>query len=238
MSNQVSNDPWESAENPQLRAMEIWGAAQIDTYYCVLQKGVGKIPFDPNVHPLDQRRTAIDIVVTSLPEMNMDKPARRELIAESREWAGIIHPSIKALGISARELNGKFVQVKFKPTGDTYTNGNGEVKEKTTFDFVKIFANEAACRADFQQSQNQPAGQPQAAVQSTAPNPNDNAEKQTALAFLKVIVENACKNQTDLTAIRNMVSQQIVAYGGPVAKFFTVDSPEAMQLIQSKMVTA
>lgn len=65
--------------------------------------------------------------------------------------------------------------------------------------------------------------QPQAA-------PANNTERETALKFLRVIVENAARGQSDLTVVRNTVAAQIATMP-LVSKYFTVDSPETMNLI-------
>lgn len=226
------NDPWDSAENPQFAPPEYWGLCSMDMYYCILQKGTGKIRFDSTVHKLDQRRTAIDINITPLPAMNASKAIDRSMVAESKEWAGIVLPSLKALGISPKELLGKYVHIRFKATGKTYTNANKEVKDSTTIEFVKVFQSEAECAADFQSN-----GGSNAAPSNTQPQTTGaggGKERDTALQFLKVIVENAARGQTDLNVIRNTVAVNLA--GMPlVNRYFTVDSPETTQLIAEKM---
>lgn len=225
----VIDDPWDSAENPVFRASEYWGQVNLDMWYCVLEKGVGKIQFDPQSNRIEDRRTAIDISLDTLPEQNITFEVSRSMIAESAEWAKIVLPSIKALGLSPRELNGKWVKLHFKPTSRKYTNSNGEERENTTFEFLALFPDEIACRADF-------AGGPSTNGSSSASvtiDPGDK-EKQTAFAFLKVIVEKAAKGKTDLEAIRAEIAKTIVAYP-MVAKVFTVDSPETVQLIMDNM---
>jgi hypothetical protein len=90
----------------------------------------------------------------------------------------------------------------------------------------------------------QPAGQP---ISSSQPVPevdqapaqpaNGNGsskEKETALKFLKVIVENSSRGQTDPTVITNTVGANI-ANMPMVSKYFTADSPETMNLIMEAM---
>lgn len=218
----VINDPWESAENPVFRASEYYGQVSIDMWYCVLAKGVGKVPFDPQAHKIEERRTAIDMVLAPLPEQNISFEIMRSVIAESKEWASVVLPSIKSLGVSVRELNNRYVKLHFKPTGRRYTNQNGEEKENTTFEFLAVYADEISCRAAYN------GGEPQPSAAATI-DPGDK-EKQTAFAFLKVIVEKAAKGKSDIAAIRAEIAKTIVAYP-MVTKIFTVDSPETAQLI-------
>lgn len=233
-----NNDPWERAENPQQRSSEFWGQVEISLYNAVLVKGVGKAPFDPQQHKPEQLVTGIDIHIAPLAEQNVSFQVSRSMIAESKEWASLVLPSIKALGLSVRELNGKWARVGQKGTGSNYTNQNGETRERTTFEFIKVFATEDECRADFlanghpmpdldQTNGNGNGGhapvQPQAA-------PANNTERETALKFLRVIVENAAREQSDLMVVRNTVAAQIATMP-LVSKYFTVDSPETMNLI-------
>lgn len=228
----ATSDPWDSAENPQLASPEYWGLCSIDMYYCILEKGTGKVRFDTNKHKLDARRTAIDIVVTPLPAMNSQFNAARSMVAESKEWAGMVLPSIRALGLQARELLGRYVHIRFKPTGKTYTNKNGEVKDNTTLEFVKVFPDEAACLADFMASKGEAPSNTQYSTTPAGDAPDK--QRETAFQFLKVIIENAVKGQTDLTVIRASVAANI-AVMPLVNKYFTVDSPETNQLIAEKL---
>jgi hypothetical protein len=216
-------DPWESAENPVFRASEYWGQINIEMWYCVLEKGVGKILFDAQVHDVNNRRTAIEMILLPLAEQNISFEVSRSTIAESADWAKIVLPSIKDLGLSPRDLNNKWVKLRYKGTGRTYKK-DGQEKENTTFEFLKVFSSEAECRADFTGGEVTP---------TVSTDPNDK-EKTTALAFLKVIVDGAAKGQSDLETIRSTVSKNIQAYP-VVAKFFTVDSPETAEFIMQAM---
>lgn len=225
--NTVIDDPWASTENPQFRGNEFYGQINIDTYYCVLEKGTGKIPFDPQTHRIEDRRTAVEMLLLPIPEQNISFEVGRSTIAESRDWASITLPSIKNLGLSPRELNNRWVKLVFTATGKTYTNAKGEEKENTAIEFVSLYADEAACRADFTGGGSASATP---ASQATA-NGNDK-DKSTALAFLKVVVDKALKltDGSDLEKIRDVVAREIVKYP-LVAKHFTVDSPETVELI-------
>lgn len=239
----MSDDPFDSAENPVVRQAEFWGKVELDMFYAVLQKGVGKVPFDPQQHSADKRVTAIDIKVFPVAEQNVTYDVSRNMIAESREWAGIVLPSIKSLGLTVRELNGKYVHVVQKATGATYENKSGETKEKTTFEFVKLFPTEAACIADYMTaggtiSTPQYEAPARAAAQEAAAAPangNGNGkERETALKFLGAIVENAARGQTDVYAIQTKIAGTIATIP-LINKHFTADSPEVLNLIVEKM---
>jgi hypothetical protein len=215
----MSNDPLDSAETPQFGEYHYWGKCTVDAYFCVLTKGIGKEPFDAQKHPVDQRRTAITIGIDPIAEMNSKYDVSRDYIAESKEWAGTVLPSIKAIGTSLRELNGKFVHAKLKPTSKYEDKKTGEMKDHTTIEFLAIFADEKACVVDYSLSQ---GTAPVAAPAQVTPDgtPVNVMEKETALKFLKVLVKKAEGDPAKLTPL--------MAQYPPVAKFFTIDSPEVM----------
>jgi hypothetical protein len=226
-------DPWESAESAKEPEFtnEIWGQVQAHSWYCILEKGVGKIEFNPQVHSDDKRRTAIDLIVRPLPDMNLNFDLVRNMIAESREWVSFVLPSIRDMGIGTRDLNDKWVKVQTVTLTDkngnpvTYTDNNGTVKEKTTIKFLKVYANEEECRNDYLAM----SGKQSTSSGSSDSNGSDK-ERQTALAFLKVYVQNVCRGETEVSIIRENLAKQI-AVQPLINKHFTVDSPETVELI-------
>lgn len=228
-------DVWDSAENPQLRtSSDYYGQVKIDAWPCVLVKGTGKLPFDPALHTEDQRRTAVDMMIIPLAEMNVSWDVSRNLIAESREWASIVLPSIKSLGISLRELNGRWAHVTLEETGQTYTGRDGATRSRTTFKFLAVYNTEAECRAAYQAASG--AGTPAPATPANGNgNGNGNAkERETALKFARLIVENACRGQSDLSVILKAVEANMPNFP-VVTKHFTASSPEIADLIAEQM---
>jgi hypothetical protein len=239
----TTNDPFEAMNDPQVRAggnSDYFGQIKIDSFFAVLVKGTGKVPFDPNQHSMDKRVTSIDMVMFPLAEMNISWDVNRNCIAESREWAGIVLPSIKALGLTPRDLNNKWVHMQRKETGDTYVSKkDGKSYPVTTFEFIAVYPDEAACRVAYQQFSSGAGTAPQAtpapAPAATPTNGNGSSkERDAALKFLKVVVENGVRGQSDLNVIRNTVAANL-AQMPAIGKFFTVDSPETMNLIAELM---
>lgn len=242
MTTQNFVDPWDTAEQarePQFSNI-IWGQCEAKSWWCVLEKGVGKVEFDPQMHNPDLQRTAIDIIIRPLAEMGLTFDLTRNMIAESREWAGIVLSSIRDLGISPKQLNGSWVKVQTVPLTDrsgqvvTYTDSNGVVKEKSTLKFLQIFKDEAECRADYLANSGKTPKQDTQYSGGDNGNGNGNKERETALKFLKIYVENACRGQSDLNVIRQTLALDI-AQQALIAKYFTVDSPETTQLIAEVM---
>jgi len=236
-------DPWETAETAKEMVFSsvYWGQVEASSWYCVLEKGVGKVPFNAQNHSQDKRRTAIDLLVRPLPEMGLTFDVSRGMVAESHEWAGIILPSLRDLGIQARELNGKWVKAERVPLIDrlgnptTYVDKQGQVKEQTTIKFVAVFADEASCRADYLNGNGKNGGMSVPTPPAAQPvTPGDNPERRTALAFLRSYVQNAARGQTNLDVIRQTLALNI-AEQPLISKYFTADSPETIQLIAEYM---
>lgn len=237
MTDQFTNDPFALAEDPQeiKYTNEYFGEVGLDVWFCVLEKGVGKVPFDQNTHPIDRRLTAITMGIIPVPASGLQFSIDRDYIAEFREWNAVTLPSIKALGISLRDLDGKYVRAKMTETGETYTNSQGETKEKTVFEFLELYDSLEACEAAYQSVRGSSGGganTPQVKIDPAGN--NGNKERDAAEKFLKVAVQNACRGKSDLEEARLAVAEQI-AKMPMINKHFTVDSPETMNLMAEVM---
>jgi len=236
MTTQVMNDPFEAASHAAPLPNEYYGQVEVDAWFCVLVKGQGRVPFDPQQHSIDQRRTAIDMAVIPLAASGLNFPIERKMLAESKEWRNIVWPSLKALGFnSLKEVNGAWVKVELVGTGRKYTNSAGEEKEATTFKFLAVYDNEETCEAAYLgmgiMPQTEATPMPQEAHQAS---PQSNPERETALQFARVIVQQALKaHPNDVEAAKKQAAQQMA--GMPVvSKFFTVESPEIAALFSAQ----
>jgi hypothetical protein len=229
-------DPFESASNPATRSFDLWGKVDLSAWACALVTGTGKVPYDPN-NPNHKRFTAIDIYVQPLIELDVKYPRSLEdhPVAEFAEWAKITLPSIKALGIdNVREVNGKWARIARVPNGKKYPKkdkatgqATGEMADETTFKFIALFDTEDACRADYLANGGKPL------EGKNAPQPiSEDGEKNTAQVFLKVIVENAVRGTADWASAKDAVAKALPQHTA-IAKHFTVDSVETLQLITS-----
>lgn len=219
-----TNDPFEAADNPQIKPAEYFGKLEVDAWFCALVKGQGKVPFDPALHPADQRRTAVDLHVITLPAHGLNYPMTRGVIAESPEWTKTVWPSLHDAGVqSLRDLKDtpRWCCVTTVSTGRTYQS-NGVTKEATTFRFIALYASEAECQAAYNAQRggdwldDTPAAQPA--------NGNGDRERETALAFAKILAKQS----------RSVVElgQRLTEYP-LVAKHFTIDSPEIEALVMA-----
>lgn len=224
----VTQDPFETASNAEPLRSVYYAQVQCDAWYCVLVKGTGKVVFDPNQHPIEQRRTALSISLATIPEQPVNFPLVREMIAESPEWTKVVWPSAKVLGLSsARDLNGKWAKVELAPTGDTYKNRQGDTKERTTFKFVAFYADEAACRAAYAAGSGQPAPAPSAPANGA----DTSKERETALQFLKVLMPKWLNGTMDLDKVKAGIAANPV-----IARHFDANSPEVIEIMTANSI--
>lgn len=221
-----TNDPFEAADNPQIKPTEYFGKLEVDAWFCALIKGQGKVPFDPALHPADQRRTAIDLHVITLAAHGLNYPMTRGVIAESAEWAKTVWPSLQAAGVaSLKELKGadRWCKVTTIGTGRIYQS-NGATKEATTFKFLATYASEAECQAAYNASRGEDWLDEAPPAQPANGAPAVDRERETALAFAKILAKQS----------RSVVElgQRLAEYP-LVSKHFTIDSPEIEALIMA-----
>lgn len=226
------DDPFDAAANATLTPRTFYGQLTLEAWYCVLEKGIGKRPFDPQTHRIEDRRTALRLELMPLPEMNLQRPMQRELIAESKEWINIILPSLRSFVTkSPKEIDQAYVALKVVPRGDTYVDKNtGETKESTTFQIAARYADEAACRAAYEAGNGNGNGHTNHAAPPAPATPAGNPEQAAAAKFLAVIVKQ-CKGDVDL------IAQKISAMP-LLSKFYTIQSPEVIDLIAAEYAGA
>lgn len=241
----VNHDPWAEVNNPPELQYDnhLWGQVEINAWTCALVKGIGKVAWDDQAHGAQNRHTAIDITIHALPEMNIQNEniTKRETLAWAKDWKTIILPSIRDLGfMDARELNGKWVKVESVPTGETYQK-NGETRNKTTFRFERVFANEAECRADYLTQSGEP-GAASAVDYPPAPKKSeeqilsesgfDNPEKKAAEQFLYFALESATRGKQDAEAWAAVPGA--IAMYPQIAKYFNAESSEVKDWMAKK----
>ncbi len=130
---------------PRARERAYFGEVTIVVrWFCVLEKGVGKRPFDPTRDHLDQRRIAIKIGISPL---RGAYAVEQDVVDCSKAWQRYTLPSLRAHQLDLRTLQGRFVQVHRVPTGETYINRSGETKRRTALVFVAVYVDRASCQA-------------------------------------------------------------------------------------------
>lgn len=206
------NDPFDAAENPEINLPEYYGQAQLDMYFCILQKGVGKVPFDETKHNPTDRRTAIKLGIIPLAEQNITRDVYKDYIAESNAWSRITLPSIRAVGLKVRELHNAWVRMSYVKDGATYTNRNGETADSLALKVLAVYPDKAACLAAYQ---NQTVTSGQEPANGHTSNARD---KETALEFIKTMIKTMHGDEVLLA--------ETIANTPMLAKYFTIQSPE------------
>jgi hypothetical protein len=224
MTTQAAYDPFQDAQEakPSAGNGEYYGQVECKVYPCVLVKGVGKMPFDPNTNKESERRTAVDIFILPPAELNLNFSLERRMVAQSNEWAKIVWPSLKDLGLlDLRQLNGKYCKVTMQGTGRKYEK-EGEQKEATTFKFLALYPTEPEMLAAMHNGN----GTQPAAAQAPAVDKN----REVALKFLPTMIKQWCAKGLDPEAVRAGLA------GNPLlAKYFTVESPEVVELMMAQV---
>ena len=217
------SDAFDRADSAKPASPKFWGRVNVNAYDCILQKGVGKIPFNPTQHKAGEMRTAIDLTVTLLPEtVRKADTLQRGMVAESAEWTRVTLPSLKALGYTGlRSLNGMWCAVEFAGLGTFYTDNQGESRERQAFKFAGLYATEAECRKAYQDETGDVTSAP---IENVTPVAPVSDEKAMALTFVTALAKTAGGDKEKLAAL--------IAQYPVVSKHFTVDSPEVAQLLQ------
>jgi hypothetical protein len=219
----TNDDPFDVAAKATAPSSTFFGQISMDLYFCILQKGVGKVVFDPAQHKISQRVTSISIVLTPLAGARMTNQIKRDMIGESREWAGIVRPSIEACGSTPKAVNNKWAKLTTVPTGRKYTDKDGIQKESTTFKFLAVYNTEQECQnaasAFFAGDRDET---PETGDVPTADMAN-NPERKTAEAFLAPFWK---MSMGDKTAMGNLLASSPLT-----AKYFTMSSPEVLAVM-------
>lgn len=234
----ISHDPFEVAVQAAEQGKYFYGTMQVSANFVTLRKGEGKKSFVEGVDELKDRRTDIGLVLIPIDEMGMTRLVERTVIAESAEWRRIVWPSLHdGCGLkSLKELDGKFVKIELAKNGRSWNDKtSGEMKEGTTFKFLAIYADQAACVASFYADGNQARsnddGNPQEVAAAsidmdtpTTPAPAaDDSGRAAALEFLPIFVKQANGNVEALA--------QTLKATPFVAKYFDINSPEVVKLL-------
>jgi len=222
MNEQTQYDPWQAAEEAKELPKTYFGQVGLDVWACVLEKGVGKVPFDPNAHKEGQRRTAIQLTITPLPSANVDFVTERGYVDFAREWASITLPSIKTLGVNLRELHEKWVKYEMVVHG-SYVNGVGEEKNLTTPKFLALYQTEEAAEKAAAELYGGGNGDAEPTPASTG-----DPEKDVALQFLPSLVASA---NGDPEKVKVMIANTPL-----IEKHFKIDSPEVKALLTPEKV--
>lgn len=234
MTEQVKTfDAWDEAYNPPEREFEIYGQVKIDIYNLFFPGNKQQpVPFDPNVHPENKRSTQVEIIIIPIPEQNISYDVSQKYLTFLKDWKDITLKSIKEIGVpDLRDFRDRWVKLArvpgHTPRKDKYT---GELTGEmwTAFKFLELYPDEKACREAYAGSPNT-VEDPRDTEEEEALNSN---EKKTTLEFAKVILAQVAKTAIDRNDFVSKISVSL-ANNPQIAKFFSVTSPEIVELIET-----
>lgn len=212
-------DPFDAATEAGERQPVYFGKVDCTAGFVALLKGQGKVLWT-EAHGIEQRRTEVALRLDPIDAMNLTRAVERQVIAESREWTGVVWPSLRDLGVrNAREVNGKWAKVELVKSGRSWTNKEGATVEGTTLKFLALYPTKAECIAAWEAENGGSVAH--------APSSNGNGAvdpgRETAAMFLEPLVKAAKGDRAALA--------QSLANMPMVSKYFTVDSPEVQALL-------
>ena len=192
------------------------GRCSISAWTCVLIKGQGKVPYDPQQHQGMKTSTAIEITIEPLDPTR--QLIQRDMLNWTADFKSVVRPSVEALAARIAEivnlpleqvnplrgLNGLWVSGEFVPRPD---NKAGETW--TTLKFLAVYGSEDECRA---------------AVEGPATPAAPTADPQRAAlaAFLPALWNQAGKNPD--------MFHKLIAGNPILSPFFNETSLEVMAL--------
>ena len=217
----MSMDPFDTATAAGEFAGVFYGKLEVTAQHVILKKGVGKVPFDENIHDLKDRCTAVSILLNPIDATGLTRLMTRDMIAESREFNNVVWPSCRDLGLkNLRELHYKFAKAEMANTGRKWTTSEGEEREATTFKFVAFYADEAECTVAYYADTGRKP-EDDAAVASNGGGVS--LERDTALQFLPALVKQAGGDRAKLA--------ELIANMPMISTHFTIDSSEVQALL-------
>jgi len=233
---QQTDDPFDSAETVEwvLPIYTVYGQVTLDATHVALVKGDkergikgGKVPFDPAVHASEKRFTSVEITI--LPVVPGRYVTFRDMLAESKEWATIVRPSIKAIGLDPRSINERWIQAELVPTGRKYQKSDGSEGIATTVKFVRVFNDDQECFAAAQAKREDAdvGAAPATSVASAAATPAVAGPSQGMVRqFLGAIVKKWLGDDSnDLAELDKRLS------ANPLTKAYSSESPEIAEII-------
>lgn len=141
-------DPYTAAMTAPDQERHYFGIATVDSWFCILEKGVGKRLWDATRDAVSDRRIAIKLSIECAKRDGGTYSVDQEALNFEPIWVRYTLPSLQKLGVTdLRALNGQSCHIKRVATGERYTNKQNEQKDKNAIVFIELFENTEACSA-------------------------------------------------------------------------------------------
>lgn len=218
-----------------VRTDEYWGQIKVAAAAMAFAgKGQKPAPFDPAIHSAKNRFIEIEMILDPLPECPTRFPVTMRVADFSADWQKIGLRSIKECGLvtdsgtaDMHRLADSFVRVAQVP-GFT-KNRDPEKENYRTLKFLKVFANEADCRADYYDAIGETPDAPVSTQRAAAPkaaSPNVTI----ALDFVKSYVKAQRSLKTPESEIRDGL-KRFISENKMVGDVLSIDSPEVTEIL-------
>lgn len=236
------SDIFDEAMNSQLepKVYATWGQCVASFFEAVWPKGQ-KYPerFDATIHKADDKFGRAEFSIIALPEMEARYPTEWKGNVsgyKKEDWILTVRPSIVACGVELRNMNDAWCKVERRPNGKFYmkkdANGvqTGEKGELSDFTFVKFFASEEECRADYLAYKSQ-FTRSSAGEVAPAPAAPAGVNNDLILKFTDAIVKKAAKDSGKDFALTVELVGQAIAKNAMLNGKIAPDSEAVLDMI-------
>jgi hypothetical protein len=225
-------DPMAAAVQDAESASHYFGKMQVDAQFVILKKGQSKQVWSEGMDT-DGRTTEVALRLNPIDASGLTKMVERQVISNSGEWSRIVWPSLRDLGVKQlRDIEGQWAHIQMVPSGRTWLgkpdeNGDRPTVTGTTFKFVKLFTLESDCEKAWEELAGKEAhtSASNGTTPATSVSQVSDAGRATALQFLPALVKMANGNRDVLA--------QTIATMPQISPYFTVDSPEIVELLKA-----
>lgn len=215
-----------------VRTDEYWGRIKVAAAPMAFSgKGQKPAPYDPTIHDAKNRFIEIEMILDPLPECPTRFPVTMRIADFSPDWQKIGLRSVKECGLvtdsgsaDMRRLADSFVRVAQVP-GFT-KNKNPEKENYRTLKFLRVFANEADCRADYYETTGEDP--------NTEPAPQQPAASAANVAIALDFVKSYVKAQRSLKTPDDRLRiglKQFISENKMVGDVLSIDSPEVVAIL-------
>lgn len=202
--------------------------AILDVWDCVLRKGQGKVPFDPTVHPAEQRNVAITMKLVCTKNDGTTYDLDQNDLASGDKYK-VTLTSLKALGVTGRAqlmaLAGTYVQAVRVDTGGFYlakkASADGKIQPgdrvaEQGLQILALYDTAEACKAAEEAFYAPRASQVGDGRNVPEPLPAEQVDTQARAMLLKslpMLWQAAGQNQATFAAMLDNPNMQFKALG-------------------------
>ncbi len=229
----VTTNPWDEVNNPPEPTYNNYGEIYIDVFAGMFAPGYGIMPYDERTLDANgnqvRKITAISLAIVPLAESGLNWDIKRTMPAKFGDWPSITLPSLRDIGVpDVSKINGKFAKIELVKNGQKSKAG----KDMTAIKFLEIYDTRDECLRSYKQSKGE-TSEPTPKVQAPVSQTTQSDPKVVAFAFVKSFAQVAkAQSGGDKEKARSMLNTMI-AEQAVTAKYYTIESPEVIALLEA-----